>query len=140
MDIPNYIDVFIAPVRDSDAVKVLLVAVMLLTFADVLFGVLNALIHKEFKSQKMREGIAHKSTSAGAILVSCVIDGTITAGVDLGYPAPVLAAVCGYIILMEVASLLETFGKLNPQFQGSPLYQLLAAAHVVSETAEQASA
>lgn len=131
---PEYLDVFIAPIRDSNVAKVLLVAVMILTFADVAFGILNALIHRDFQSSKMREGIAHKSTTAGAILVGCVIDGTITAGVDLGYPAPVLAAICGYIVLMEVASLLETFGKLNPQFQGSPVYQLLAAAHVVSDT------
>lgn len=130
---PDYLDVFISPIRDSDVAKVLLVAVMLLTVSDVIFGILNALVHKDFQSSKMREGIAHKSTTAGAILVGCVIDGTITAGVDLGYPAPVLAAICGYIILMEVASLLETFGKLNPQFQGSPIYQLLAAAHVVAE-------
>ena len=133
---PDYPDVFISPIRDSDVAKVLLVAVMLLTFADVFFGILNALVHKDFQSSKMREGIAHKSTTAGAILVGCVIDGTITAGVDLGYPAPVLAAICSYIILMEIASLLETFGKLNPQFQGSPLYQLLAAAHVVTESTE----
>ncbi|MCR4870391.1 MAG: phage holin family protein [Atopobiaceae bacterium] len=132
--LPEYLDVFIAPIRDSSVAKVLLVAVMLLTFADIVFGVLNALIHHDFQSSKMREGIAHKSTTAGAILVGCVIDGTITAGVDLGYPAPVLAAICGYIILMEIASLLETFGKLNPQFQGSPIYQLLAAAHVVAES------
>lgn len=131
---PEYLDVFIAPIRDSNVAKVLLVAVMILTFADVAFGILNALIHRDFQSSKMREGIAHKSTTAGAIIVGCVIDGTITAGVDLGYPAPVLAAICGYIVLMEVASLLETFGKLNPQFQGSPVYQLLAAAHVVSDT------
>lgn len=134
MDVPIYLDVFIAPIRDSEVAKVLLAAVMLLTFADVFFGILNALVHRDFQSSKMREGIAHKSTTAGAILVCCIIDGTITAGVDLGYPAPVLCAACSYIILMEVASLLETFGKLNPQFKDSPLYQLLAAAHVVTES------
>ena len=117
---PTYLDVFVAPIRDSEVAKVLIIAVMALTVA-----------HKEFQSSKMREGIAHKSTTAGAIFVACIIDATISAGVDLGYPAPVLASVCGYIILMEIASLLETFGKLNPQFQGSPLYQLLAASHVV---------
>lgn len=128
---PTYLEVFVAPIRDSEVAKVLIVAVMALTVADVVFGVLNALIHKEFKSSKMREGIAHKSTTAGAIFVGCIIDATIGAGVDLGYSAPMLNSVCCYIILMEVASLLETFGKLNPQFQGSPLYQLLAASHVV---------
>lgn len=128
---PDYLDVFVAPIRDSEVAKVLIVAVMALTVADVLFGIINALIHQEFKSSKMREGIAHKSTTVGAIFVGCIIDATISAGIDLGYPAPVLASVCGYIILMEIASLLETFGKLNPQFQASPLYQLLAASHVI---------
>ena len=80
MDVPIYLDVFIAPIRDSEVAKVLLIAVMLLTFADVFFGILNALVHKDFQSSKMREGIAHKSTTAGAILVGRIIDGTITAG------------------------------------------------------------
>ena len=51
---PDYLDVFISPIRDSDVAKVLLVAVMLLTFADVFFGILNALVHKDFQSSKMR--------------------------------------------------------------------------------------
>lgn len=134
MEVPNYLDVFIAPIRDSEAAKVLIIAVMLLTAADIVFGVANALLHREFQSQKMREGMGHKLTSFGAIFVCNIIDATITAGIDMGYPAPVLASACCYIILMEIASLLETFGKMNPQFQGSPLYQLLAAAHVVSES------
>ena len=133
---PTYLEVFVAPIRDSEVAKILIVAVMALTVADVVFGIINALVHKEFESSKMREGIAHKSTTAGAIFVGCIIDATISAGVDLGYPAPVLASVCSYIILMEVASLLETFGKLNPQFQSSPLYQLLAASHVVDNDAQ----
>lgn len=124
------IDVFLQPVRDGKA-QVLLVAAFAFTVLDVLFGIVNATMHKEFSSKKMREGIGHKSASFGAVLVGCIIDGTITAGIDLGYSAPVLVSTCVYVCLMEIASLLETFGKMNPQFKDSPLYQLLAAAHVV---------
>lgn len=127
------IEIFLQPLR-SQLAQVLIIAAFILTVLDVLFGVGNAVIHHEFSSKKMREGIGHKSTSVGAILVGCVIDATISAGIELGYPAPVLASVCSYICLMEIASLLETFGKLNPQFRDSPLYQLLAAAHVMHES------
>lgn len=127
------LETFLAPLHNQ-AAQVLIVAAGILTLLDVLFGVGCAAIHHEFSSKKMREGIGHKSTSAGAIVVGCVIDATITAGIDLGYTSPVLVSVCGYICLMEIASLLETFGKLNPQFRESPVFQLLAAAYVLHES------
>lgn len=129
------LDVFLQPVRDGQA-QVAIAAVLLLTLLDVFFGIVNALLHKEFRSDAMREGLGHKSVSFGAMVVAAIVDGTIMGGLDLGYPAPVLVAVCVYLALMEISSLLETWGKLWPAFADSPIYQLLDAAHVLDHKGE----
>lgn len=126
----HVIEIFLEPVKSSEVAQVAIVAVVLLTLLDVGFGVLNALLHREFSSSKMREGIAHKSTSFGFILVADVVDAAIIAGLDLGFNAPVLVFACSYLVLMEIASLLETFCELNPNLKDTPLFKLFAAAHV----------
>lgn len=132
-NIPVYIDAFLAPVRDEQAAQVALIAVLLLTVLDVIFGLVNALVSKSFSSSKMRAGIAHKSASMGFLLVGIVVDGTIIGGLDLGFSAPVLTTICIYLCLMEVASLLETFALLNPELSGSPLFRLLEASGAISD-------
>lgn len=123
---PHAMDVFLDPIRNSYVAQVGILAVIILTIADVCFGVLNALVHREFKSSKMREGIAHKATSFGFILVADVIDGAIIGGLDLGFTAPVLVFSCSYLVLMEISSLLETFCKLNPSLADTPLFALFS--------------
>lgn len=127
MHIPTWIDVFLAPLRDSQPAKVAVMAVLLLIVLDIVFGVLNACIHHEFSSAKMREGIGHKCSELGFMLVGLIIDGTIVGGIDLGFKAPVLVTICVYIALMEIGSLLETFVKMNPALKQSPLFKLLAS-------------
>lgn len=127
MQIPTWIDVFLAPLRDSQPAKVAVMAVLLLIVLDIIFGVLNACIHKEFSSEKMREGIGHKCSELGFMLVGLIVDGTIVGGVDLGFKAPVLVTICVYIALMEIGSLLETFVRMNPALEESPLFRLLAS-------------
>ena len=121
---PHVFEVFLEPIRNSEIAQAALIAVVVLTFADVCFGCLNAFMHHEFSSSKMREGIAHKSTSFGFILVADVVDGALIAGLDLGFSAPVLVFACSYLVLMEIASLLETFVKINPALKDTPIYQL----------------
>lgn len=128
MELPIWIDVFISPIRDSTPAKVACVAVLLLVLMDVVFGVLNACMNKEFSSEKMRQGIGHKCSELGFMLMGLIIDGTIVGGIDLGIglKAPVLVTICTYIALMEIGSLLETFVKMNPSLEHSPLFRLLS--------------
>ena len=131
--IPLYIDAFLSPIRDEQAAQVAVMAVLLLTVLDVIFGLVNAIASKSFSSAKMRAGIAHKSASMGFLLVGIVVDGTIIGGLDLGFSAPVLTTICVYLCLMEVASLLETFALLNPHLSNSPLFRLLEASGAITE-------
>jgi len=122
---PYWIDVFLSVIRDNQTAQVALVAVLLLILLDWVFGVASAVANKEFSSQKMREGIGHKCSELGFCLVGVVIDGTLIGGVDLGYTAPCFTAICIYICLMEIGSLLEIFSRMNPALANNPIMQLL---------------
>ena len=88
-----------------------------ITFAfivlDFATGLTKAFATKTFTSTKMREGLFHK---VGLIL--CMILGFLVdyaqGYVDLGLSVPVAAAVCVYICLMEVTSIIENICKINP--------------------------
>lgn len=122
---PIWIDVFLEVIRDNQTAQVALMAVLLLILLDWIFGVGNAIAHHEFSSSKMREGIGHKCSELGFCLVGIIVDGTIIGGVDLGYSAPCFTAICVYICLMEIGSLLEIFSRMNPQLADSPIFKLL---------------
>lgn len=133
MVVPIYLDVFLSPIRDNQTAQVAVMAVLLLIVLDVLFGVGNAFMRHEFSSEKMREGIGHKCTELGFLLVGVIADGCIIGGVDLGYSAPVLTGAAVYICIMEIASLLELFIKINPALADSPVFKLLAASHLLKD-------
>ena len=122
---PVYIEVFVAPLADSQTAQVALAAMLLLIVLDVLFGLANACISGTFRSGKMREGVQHKLAELGYALAALVIDGTIVGGLDLGFPAPVLVGTCGYICRMELGSLMEIFNRMNPELGRSKLFRIL---------------
>lgn len=122
---PIWIDAFVQVIVGNQVAQVATVAVLLLILLDVLYGVCAAIARKEYSSEKMREGIGHKSAELGFMLVGVVVDGAILGGFDLGYTAPMYTAICAYLALMEIGSLLETFSRMNPQLAGSPIFRLL---------------
>lgn len=125
MTFPAFLDAFLSPVRDSTVAQIAITAVFIFILLDIIFGLANALWQKKYSSEVMRQGIGHKCAEFGFILVGLVVDATIVGGFDLGFQAPVLLAICVYICLMEIGSLLETFADMNPALAGSPLFKLL---------------
>lgn len=125
------LETFFAPVRDCFPAQVAIVALLVLIVLDWLFGIGNALMKHEFSSEKMREGIGHKCTELGFVLVGIVADAMISAGLDIGFSGPVLTTIAIYLCIMEIGSLLETFAKINPELAKSPAFKLLASVHVV---------
>lgn len=132
-ELPLFIDTFLIPVRDSQTAQVAIAAVLILILLDIVFGIGNALASHTYSSEKMRQGIGHKCTELGFMLVGVVVDGTIAGGFDLGYTAPVLTAICAYLCIMEIGSLLETFALMNPQLAGSAVFKLLESTHIIEE-------
>lgn len=112
------ISLLLEPIQEN---RTLIHLALILIVLDVVVGFSGAIKNNCVSSKVMREGLWHKLGSVFLIAVSDVIDGALLGGIDLGYPAPVLAAVCLYVALMEVVSVLENITVLNPELKNNPL-------------------
>lgn len=100
-------------------------------FLDVLTGICKgaATANKEgggLSSEKMKAGFWHKLGIISALVVAGLLDAAAGAGLDLGFDAPVFEAACGYVVIMELLSILENIAEINPELAGSKLLQLFA--------------
>lgn len=129
-------ETFLSPVRDCFPAQVAIIALLLLILLDWVFGIGNACMKHEFSSEKMRQGIGHKCSELGFVVLGIVMDAMITSGLDIGFEGPILTTVAVYLCVMEIGSLLEIFAKINPQLAESPVFKLLATAHVIREDKE----
>ena len=79
---------------------------------DFISGIVMAVKNKNFNSSIMREGLFNKIGSVCVIACAVLIDwGQIY--LDIGFTVPVASAMCSYIILMEIGSILENVGRIN---------------------------
>lgn len=88
-----------------------------ITFAfvalDFVTGIVKALKEKEFTSTVMREGLFHKVGSFLILGFGALVEYAQNY-IDLGVSIPFATAICSYIILMEIGSIIENIGKINP--------------------------
>lgn len=108
-------------------IQAALVGFLALIVLDFVFGIVNAILQREFSSEVMRKGIGHKSAELGYVMVGLVADGLICAGLNIGITGPVLAIILGYLCVMEIGSLLEIFSKMNPDIAASRIGKVLAS-------------
>lgn len=139
MNPPIFIDVFISPLRDNTVAQVAVTAVFLLILLDVLFGVLNACIKREFDSSTMRAGIGHKCAEIGMLIVGIIADACFASGFEIGYNAPVFTGIAALICIFEIGSLMETFTKLNPALAKTPVFAILKASQKLIEKENEGS-
>lgn len=92
--------------------------VFVITFAfivlDFLTGIIFALMKGEFKSSIMRDGLVHKVGSVITIVLGYMID-YAQGFVELEVNVPVANSICAYICIMEIGSIVENIGQINPQ-------------------------
>lgn len=130
-------EIFTAPIRECLPAQVAIIALLILILLDWVFGIGNAMMKHEFKSEKMREGIGHKCSELGFITVGVVMDAMISSGLNIGFDAPILTTMAVYLCIMEVGSLMETFAKINPQLAGSPAFKLLESVHLIEKESDK---
>ena len=87
---------------------------------DLLTGIIKAFKNKEYTSSIMREGLFHKCASILCIVLGLMVDYAQTF-IDLGLTVPVAAAICSYIILMEIGSIIENVCEINPEIMPEKL-------------------
>ena len=81
-----------------------ILAPCIFSLCDVLTGFIQAVINKDVDSQVMRNGLLHKVLIIIIILLSFVADLSL----NLSFVSKI---VCGYVILMEITSILENLKK-----------------------------
>lgn len=81
---------------------------------DYITGLVKAFKEKSYSSTIMRQGLYHKSGSVLCIVFGVLVDYAQT-HLDLGVSVPVAVTMCGYIILMEIGSIIENVCKINPE-------------------------
>ncbi|MDO5805466.1 MAG: phage holin family protein [Eubacteriales bacterium] len=91
---------------------------------DFITGLVKAFSRGGFKSSVMRQGLFHK---VGELL--CVALGILIqyaeGYLDLGINLPVAAAICTYIVLMEIGSAIENIGAINPDLVPTKLRKII---------------
>ena len=128
---PQYIDVFLKPIRDSTQAQVALMALVILIELDVVLGLAAAAKAHDVQSAVMRQGAWHKVGELGVVAIADVVAGLVMGGLDIGYSAPICTAVICYLCLNEIVSCLENAVKLDPELKGSMALSLLKDTHTV---------
>ena len=95
---------------------------------DFVTGLIKCVKNKDYNSTKMREGLFHKMGSVLSIVLAVLID-YAQGYVDLGITIPIAAGVCVYIILMEIGSIIENIGEINPEILPETLRGLFGQLH-----------
>lgn len=80
---------------------------------DLITGIIKSLKNKDFSSTKMRDGLFHKCGSILCVMFGYFVD-YAQGIIDLGVTVPVCSAICAYICLMEVGSIIENICDINP--------------------------
>lgn len=97
--------------------------VFLLVLIDYITGVVNAIMHGELSSERMRQGLGHKFAYLAIICVALIVEygsGYINLGIEL----PVFMPVCAGVCLIEITSIMENCVKINPELSSSNILNI----------------
>lgn len=94
---------------------------------DIVTGYGQAVANHNVESKKMKTGFWHKLALIFAMLVASFIDVATSVEINLGFDAPIFEVMCGYVVLMELTSILENIAKMNPNIAGSRIFRILAS-------------
>lgn len=90
---------------------------------DVCSGLVAAIANKNVDSTVMRNGLFHKLAFVFSIALGALIEwGSLY--IDLGLDLPIMEAICLYVCLTEIASILENICKLNPALENNKFMSL----------------
>lgn len=97
--------------------------VFLLVLIDYITGVVNAIMHGELSSEKMRQGLGYKFAYLAIICVALLVEYG-SDYIDLGIELPVFIPVCASICLIEITSIMENCIKINPELSSSNILNI----------------
>lgn len=110
-------------------------AVLVAILFDVVTGFAKAIYTKTVSSQKMREGFFHKFAIIALMAVTVSLNYSANY-LDLGFSVPLVECASVYLVIMELASILENLQTINPELSENGLFKILSAS-VESEREEE---
>ena len=113
----------------------IIVATLLFIVFDFASGFVQACANRNVSSTKLREGLFHKCGFIFAICFGLLCEWSMQF-IDLGFDVPIATAICVYIILTEITSILENLGELSPEFADT---RFLSFFSKVTESGKNAS-
>lgn len=97
--------------------------VFLLALIDYITGVINAIMHGELSSKKMRQGLGHKFAYLAIICVALIVEYG-SDYINLGIELPIFIPACTGICLIEITSIMENCMKINPELSKSNILNI----------------
>lgn len=90
---------------------------------DIISGFVGAWKNKNIDSKIMRQGLFHKMGYILVIVLAITIEWAMCY-LNLGFMIPLLIPCCAYIVITEVASILENIKEVAPHLANNPLFKL----------------
>ena len=106
----------------NDATAWWLIATGVLIIGDYVSGMAKAIVQHNISSQIMREGLWHKFAYVMAVGLAAFLQ-LASQHINLGYDIPLIPLVCGFIVMIEVSSIIENLAEVNPEIADSKLLQ-----------------
>ena len=86
--------------------------------ADIISGVLKAWHAHDMQSKALRNGLYHKSAFLGVIGLAQLTELAADKMPEIELNVPIVGAICAYIVLTELVSVLENLRDINPDIGG----------------------
>lgn len=109
--------------------------VFLLVLIDYTTGVVNAIMHGELSSERMRQGLGHKFAYLAIICVALIVEYG-SDYISLGIELPVFMPACAGICLIEITSIMENCTKINPELSKSNILNIFKTNKKESDSKE----
>lgn len=112
----------------------------LMMLFDMVTGIAQAIFNCSFKSSTMRRGLCHKATLSLIIMLVICIEILSSHIVGLNFGGITIYVVCGAIIGMEFASILENLKQAYPELADTPIMKIFEHANVDTDDITKAIA
>ena len=91
-----------------------ILAVFVFIIMDYVTGLIGAIMQRNLSSTKMREGLGHKFAYLCVFFIAWFIDFEM-GHIDIGFYTALTPIVTIGIVLIELSSIIENIGKINPE-------------------------
>lgn len=104
----------------TEGIKMAIVVVFIIL--DFVSGIAKSVKDKDFTSERMREGLYHKCAEVFAVIVTYFMQYSLPR-IGLAVDFPLTTVIVTYVVIMEIGSIIENIGQINPQLVG-PLSEI----------------